>query len=177
MIGEILQAVMNECKAFYSDKGGTFILKTDYEPSNLPSYTMPLCLLDLLEAPESGQCIGGLTKMDWLFALNSYNYQPNPTNDEDGGYSANLLNVVDEIRRHFTKGRFLTQGMTDILNNYGFRCTLSGLMPGDALDQDGLVMGYKVVFDSVSFDVETESVIDSTEPLEHVEQIDYPPTV
>lgn len=177
MIGQILQAVMNECSAFYADKGGTFILKTDYRVSDLPSYTMPLCLFDLIEAEESGQFVGGVTKMDWVFGMNSYNHEPNPLNEPDNGYSSGLLNVVDEIRVHFSKGIWLTQGMVDILTNYGFRFTLSGVMQADALDESGLVMGYKIVFDSMSIDLATDPINESTAPLEHVVQIDYPPTV
>lgn len=175
MIGEILQAVMNECTEFYKDKGGSFILKTDFANKNLPTYSMPLCLCDLIDAEESGQFIGGVTRMDWRFGINSYNYQPNTTNEDDGGYSTSLLNVIDDIRQHFSKGIFLTQGMADILENYGFRFTLSGIMTADALDEDGLVMGYKIIFDSISIDTNTNPLATSTNPLEFVVQVGNPP--
>ena len=168
MIGRILQAVIDECKALPIDGVGTIILKTDYRSSNLESYAMPLLLLDLMEAPESGQYIGALTRMDYIFALNSYNYEPNSGCDPDGGYSTSLLNIIDTIRRHFSYGVWITSEMTDILNSYGFRFTLGGLTPADPLEADGLIMGYKVVFDSISFDVETNDVAPSTAVLEDV---------
>lgn len=175
MIGEILQAVIDECTEFYKDKGGSFILRTDFQATNLPSYSMPLCLFDLIDAEESGQFIGGVTRMDWRFGINSYNLQPNTTNEPDGGYSTGLLNVIDDIRCHFSKGIFLTQGMADILENYGFRFTLSGIMTADALDEAGLVMGYKIIFDSISIDTNTDPIEQSTQVLEHVVQVDNPP--
>jgi len=176
MIGEIMQAVIDECKKFYEGKGGTFILKTDYDSTQLTNYTMPLCLFDVVEAPDSYQFIGGATNMGWLFAMNSYNYSPNPTAEDDGGYSSSLLNVVDDIRRHFSIGIWLTAGMTAIAENYANSMMLSGVMPGDALDRDGLIKGFKVMFDTASIDTDTASVKPSTEVLETVTQICYPPT-
>ena len=179
MLGDILNAVMQECRALLSDTGGTVILKTDYKASNLPTYSMPLLLVDLLEAPDSMQYPGGITRVDWNFALNSYNYMPDSMADDLSGYSMKLLDIIDNIRQHFSIGNWLntTQSptMTDILNNYCFKFTLSGINSADALDQDGLIMGYKIVFDSVGLDNSTSIVQDSTSPLSTVDQIDNPP--
>jgi len=178
MIGDILNAVMQECKALLVDEGGTIMLKTDYKTSNLPSYTMPLLLVDLLDAPDSLQYPGGLTRVDWNFAMNSYNYAPDPKADDPTGYSMQLLDIIDKIRSHFSKGIWLnttSPTMIDILNNYCFKFTLSGITSADALDQDGLIMGYKIIFDSVGVDDGTSSEVDSTAPLETVDQIDNPP--
>ena len=165
MIGEILQAIIDECKALLTDTGGTVIFKTDYKSDEITSYTMPLLILDMLDAPDTGQQIGGLTRCDWMFALNSYNYMPNSEVSEDAGFSTNLLTIIDTIRVHFTVGNqlgWLTEGMTTIENNYGFRFSLSGIQKADALDQDGLVLGYRIVFDSLSFDPGTTDLIPST---------------
>jgi hypothetical protein len=176
MIGEILNAVILECRELLKDTGGTVILKTDYRGTSDTSYTMPLLLLDLLEAPDSAQLPGGVTRKDWIFALNAYNYEPNSYTDDTSGYSEKLLNIIDTIRQHFSLGTWLTQGMTDINTNYGFKFTLSGVVPADALDQDGLIMGYRIMFDSIAFDTDTSFVQMSESDLEHVTQQGYPPT-
>jgi len=172
MTGEILQAVIDECKALLKDGVGTIILKTDYRSNQLETYTMPLLLLDMQEAPDSGQYIGGMSHLDWSWAMNSYNYEPGSYVDADQGYATSLLNIIDTIRRHFSFGVWLTLGMTAITNTYGFRITtLGGLVPADQLEGDGLIMGYKIMFESLGFDIETENVAPSTAPLEHVEQV------
>lgn len=176
MIGEIIQAIINECKSLNEGKKGTFMLKTDFNVSELASYEMPLLIFELVDAPESGQFLGGGSFLNWIFALNSYNYQPNASAEDDGGYSSALLNVVDDVRRYFSKANWATDEMKAAVINYGLKLTLSGIAPADALPkEDGLVLGYKIVFDSMAIDIETNSIVDSTSVLEIVEQIDYPP--
>ncbi len=51
---------------------------------------------------------------------------------------------------------WLTQAMVTIFNNYGFQFTLTGITAADALDQDGLIMGFKIGFDSTAFDQVTQ---------------------
>ena len=80
---------------------------------------------------------------------------PNPEVSPDGGYSTDLLKPVDEIRRHFTIGNWMTDGMTEIEENYGFKFSLSGITGADQIDADGLISGYKINFNSISVDVET----------------------
>jgi hypothetical protein len=176
MIDEILDGVIKESRELLKDIGGTVILKTNYKSTNLPSYSMPLLLLDLVDGGDTGQYAGGTTHTDWLFAFNSYNYEPDSYTDDATGYSTGLLKVIDDIRQHFSKGNWLTQGMIDVLNNYCFKYTLSGILPADAIDQDGLVMGYRIVFDSIAIDNSTNAVQISKSVLQYVEQIGYPPS-
>jgi hypothetical protein len=175
MIDEILDAVLNECKALLTDTGGTVLFKTNYKPANLPNYTMPLILCDLYESEDAKQLLGGASLLDWMFALNSYNYEPDAYVSEETGYSTSLTKVIDDVRRHFSKGDWLTTDMTGIVEKYGFKFTLSGILPADALDQDGLVFGKRIVFDSVSIDTDTSFVQPSNDPLEKVEQVGWPP--
>jgi hypothetical protein len=168
MINEILQAVIDECNALFLNTGGTVIFKTDFKSDSLVTYTMPLLIVDVVDAPDSGQQIGGLTRVDWMFAMNSYNYMPNSQIIDDKGYSTSLLKPIDTIRQHFSNGVWLTSGMTDILNNYGFKFALSGITGADALEQDGIILGYKIMFDSLAFDSDTLDTIDSTEELETI---------
>lgn len=176
MIGQILDAVIKECRQLLDGTGATVILKTDFRTNNLATYGMPLLILDIPDGTDSGMYIAGATHADWLFCLNSYNYEPDAYADDNSGYSTDLLNIIDEIRRHFSFEVWLTPGMNDVRSNYGFRFSLSGISPGDALDGDGLVMGYKIVFDSISIDVSTVAVSESSAILEHVVQQGYPPT-
>lgn len=168
MIGEILQAVIDESKKLFENTGATVIFKTDYKSENLMTYSMPLLILDVGDAPDSGQQIGGLSRLDWQFALNTYNYMPNSQGTADNSFSTGLLEVIDTVRRHFTNGIWITQGMTDIETNYGFVFSLSGIHGADMLDGDGLVLGYRILFDSLAYDLVTSDVLPSTEVLETV---------
>lgn len=233
MTDEIVYALMQECLAIPYFQVGTVLLKTDFDLTKIDSYSPPFLLLDFVEAGESGQLIGGVTRMDWVIAMNSYGLSPDTTGDDKTGYSTSLLKVVDIPRRHFSKGNqtlfvkptgslvvgytymvvvgaityngnliqpgtsfiavtgqttftttaggyvgygpWLTYGMWQILVNYGFRFALSGLHPADHLDGDGLVMGYKVMFDSISFDTDTAGTQTSTAVVTSVAQLGNPP--
>jgi hypothetical protein len=176
MIGEILDAVLKECRALLTDTGATVIMKTDFRTSNLLTYGMPLLLLDVPDGTDTGMFLGGNTHADWLFSFHSYNYEPDAYTDDKSGYSTGLLDIIDQIRRHFSFEVWLTPEMVSVLNKYGFRYTLSGVSPADALEGDGLIMGYKIVFDSIAIDVATAAVADSSAVLETVVQQGYPPT-
>lgn len=184
MIGKIINAVLQECLALSHtwDNPGTILLKTDYKNSKLPDYAMPLVIVDVPDAPDSLQYPGGLTRMEWLLNFNSYSYSPDGYVDDATGYSTSLLEIpIDEIRRHFSIGAWIYVGtpespaMADILDLYGFRFTFSGVTTADALTEDGLVMGFKIGFDSVSFDSATKAVVPSVNPLEEVDQVNNPP--
>ena len=179
MIGQIIRATMDECRAFLQSQSGgagTVILKTDFRAASFPSYTMPMVLVEISGADESMQLLGGLTQMGWQFAFNAYNIMPDPYGNDATGYSTDLLNIpIDSIRQHFSSqggaGGWLTEGMNDILNAYGFRYTLSGVQPADALDEDGQLMGYRIVFDSMAFDSATLNSSPSTQVLTAVRQV------
>jgi len=167
MINKILQAVITECQAAQPE--ATILFRTDFKLDNVPTYSMPLLLVDLVDAPDSGQAIGGVTIMEWIFALNSYNYMPNPEASPDGGYSSDLLEPIDCIRRHFTKSTWLTDGMREIESDYGFTFSLSGIHAADMIDSDGLAIGYKIMFSSVSIDMDTFNLGSSQSVLAVVE--------
>lgn len=175
MIGEILNAVILECRELLKDTGGTVVLKTDFRTTDLATYAMPLLLLDVPEAPDSCQLIGNSSREDWMFGLNSYNYEPNAYTDDTSGYSENLLETISNTKKHFNMGIWLTQGMTDINTKYNFKFTLSGILPADALQEEGLTMGWKIMFDSIAIDTSTNWTQTSTSDLEHVVQQGYPP--
>jgi hypothetical protein len=233
MTDDIVFALMQECLAIPDFQVGTVILKTDFDLTKIDSYSPPFLLLDFVEAGDSGQLIGGVTRMDWIIAMNSYGYAPDTTGDDKTGDSTSLVKIVDVPRRHFSKGNqtifvkpsgtlvvgnnymvvagaityngnliqpgtsfiavsgqtsytttaggyvgcgpWLTYGMWQILVCYGFRFALSGLHPADHLDGDGLIMGYKIMFDSISFDTDTAATQPSTAVVTSVAQVGNPP--
>lgn len=187
MIGEILEAVRQECLEFLKQNAdpaggvGTVIVETDFRQADLQSYSMPLILLDMVDGHETSQYPGGVTRVDWMFGFNSYHYMPDSTVDDDSGYSPELLDIIDKIRQHFSTGLalgiWLTQGMTGIYENYDFQFTLLGVARAKALNADGLKMGWRLGFDSMAIDSSTSSVVPSTAALTYVQQLDNSKTV
>lgn len=191
MIGDIMKAVLNEAKAFLQTStfqgnpfAGTVILETNYKSDKLLSYAMPLLLIDMMDAPEESQYPGGVTRVDWVFGFNSYNLEPDGYVDDDSTFSADLLDIVDAIRQHFSL-RFWTvpsrgmdttipMAMDDICAAYGFKFTLSGLTRANKLEQDGLIMGWRIMFDSIAIDDSTDWTMPAG-PLTTVNQVGYPP--
>lgn len=172
MIGDILNGIIIEVKKLFEDTGCEVLLKTDYNSTNLLNYKMPLVIIDIPDAPESSQYLGGLTKNDYLILFNIYHYEPDITTDDVTNYSTSLINITDTVRRHFSFGSWLTPEMAGLENDFGLRLTFSGVTPADSLDQDGLIKGFKIGFESISFDQETELIADSKQVLETVIQLD-----
>lgn len=187
MIGEILEAVRQEALAFMkanadpitgdgaTSGAGTVIVETDFNDAKRESYSMPLIVLDMVDGHETSQWLGGATRVDWMFGFNSYHYMPDSNIDDESGYSPGLLNIIDKIRSHFstglTLGKWLTQGMPDIFNNYCFKFTLMGVTRAKPLRSDGLVMGWRLGFDSIAIDSSTISTAPSSQPLQKVEPV------
>lgn len=233
MVGQILQAVLDETQELLSGTGAMVIFKTDFLPKNLPDNNGNFILLAIEDASESLQFPGGLTQMNWKFSFNSYNYSPDAYNDDKSGYSTSLLNFVDTIRQHFSLAGlsktkilpngslvfgkqytvyngtinyngstfstgqtftpvadvltftssdtgyvyvfgWLTPGMANIFDVYGFQFTLEGVTSADPVDQDGIILGYKIAFDSTSLDNVTLYTEDDV-TLITVTQVGNPP--
>lgn len=107
MIGQILNSVLQECKAFLQSEGSgaQTMLKTNFKLKGTPDRNMPFVLIDLQDAPETFMYPGGLTMCGWKFSMNSYAYEPDSYIDDPTGYSAELLyDPIDTIRRHFSIG-------------------------------------------------------------------------
>lgn len=215
MLGEILQAILQETKALFSGTGAQVMLKTNFLPKATPDNNGTFVLLDLQNAPDTTQFPGGLTMCCYDFGVNTYTWEPDSYVDDDTPFSTSLLNFIDKVRQHFTLGplgnglvypngilivnkiyqvvnstiiyngnplitgtyftcldgitsftsasngyvigtSWLTQGMVDIFNQFGFQFTLTGITNADALDQNGIIMGYKIGLISTSFDQITQ---------------------
>lgn len=188
MIGELTNAIIKECQALLLSTGAQVMLKTQFLNSKIPDYNGTLVLIDIDAAPDSVQYPGGLTRMDWKYGFCSYAYEPDAYTDDPTDYSADLLNFIDQIRRHFTANfgghlstiptiegtGWLSQEMVDAWDNYGFQLTLGGLTIADNINQTGLIMGYKINMETTALDSQTEYVIDTVE-LNNINQISNPP--
>jgi len=211
------------------------ILKTKYKSAKTQfDKNIPLVLLALEPATETFQYPGGLTFTGWKFGFNSYAYSPDAYQDDDTGYSNELLyDPVDTIRRHFSLGplgnglvfpngylipgiiyqvqggnitynnslitdgqyftcldnvinftttnggycvgtSWLTQDMVTIFNNWAFAFTLNGIDEAETIDESGLILGYKIGFESVALDPATEFV-NNTITLESFTQLPFGP--
>lgn len=189
MIGDILSAVSREAQAFLRSlpdyPGAQVVIETDFKNSGLITYSMPLLIIDMVDAPEMSLWLGGATRADWVWGFNSYNLMPDAMVEEEMTvFSGSLLDVIDAIRQHFSTRNWtlpartdnsLPMNIPDIEVAYAFRFTLIGLARANHLEMEGLEMGWRITFDSVAIDDSTDSVICSTAPLETVQQIDYPP--
>lgn len=67
-----------------------------------------------------------------------------------------------------------TQGMVDIANDYGFQFTLTGIGVADAIEQTGLLMGYKIGLISTALDKHT-LYTENDVILQTITQINNPP--
>jgi len=182
MTGEIMQAVLKECQQLLQAQtadiytGGTVVFKTDWKPEQTADQ-MPLILLDMIDSPDASQYLGGVTRMDWMFAMNAYSTMPDAYADDIADpYSTSLINIIDVIRQHFTTAQanstWLTDEMVNITEDYGFKFTLSGLQMADALAfRTGFIKGWRILFDSVAVEEITDFTTESTEVLENVVQI------
>lgn len=72
-----------------------------------------------------------------------------------------FISTEDTLNFSSTNGGYvvgtpwLTQGMVDIFNRYGFALTFKGITTADPLDQTGIIMGYKINFASTALDNRT----------------------
>ena len=233
MLGIILDSILQETKALFSGTGAQVMLKTNFLAKQTPDNNGTFVLLDLMNAPDSLQYLGGLSMLAYDFGFNSYSYEPDAYVDDNSGFSTGLLDFIDTVRQHFTLGPFgkgvfnagdnlrvgviykvqlgsitynsvlitegmlftclqgittftttdggfvigtpwFTQGMVTIFNDFGFAFTLTGITNADALDQNGLIMGYKIGLISTALDSVT-LFTENDITLQTITQINNPP--
>lgn len=179
MIGEISDAVLQECKALQSGTGASVMLKTNLAAMKKESYSGNFILLDIQDAQPSEQYPNGLTRMDWKLSFNTYQFEGDAMVDDNSGYATGLLNYIDGIREHFSSGLvnnlWLTAAMTTVWETWGFQFTFGGITVADALEESGFLMGWKIDMESTALDPNTLSIVPSANPLENVTQIGNPP--
>jgi hypothetical protein len=175
MLPDIIIALTKELKYFFLDKNGTCILDTELSDDITASF--PLCILDVSDAPDSARLPGnGVTRMEWNFSLRIYAFEPNAYNSEELNYSANLLQIIDDIRNFFENESWATQEMNDLLTNYGLRITYEGTTKAENIQiGEKLCMGFRHHFSSIAIDQNTEhdTYMDITADGENTGEIDF----
>ena len=174
MIELISQAIIDEVNAYKAADttgmylGATVMIDTDFNIHNVPSYTLPLIILEIDDAPNSVQLVGGATQMEWNWYLTIYAFEPDPY--AASSYGTGLLQIIDDLRQHFNGVNFLAQSFIDIQNNFSFTFVLNGVIKAQEIEKDNkIVIGRKIQFESVAFDSKTQPVTDSTNALSTIQ--------
>ena len=167
MLPDIIIGLQKEMKAFWLSTNGNVILNTELHDDFEANF--PLCIIDIDSAPDSAYLPGGATRMEWNFSLSVYCFEPNAYNSDDGGYSANLLHIIDDLRALFKKEIWMTAEMQDLLTNYGFRVTYMGDLAAPSLTiADKVVKGIKLDFTSIAIDMDSFSSTDMEDDIQTV---------
>lgn len=174
MIELISQAIIDEVNAYKTADttgmylGSTVMIDTDFNIGKIPSYTLPLIILEIDDAPNSVQLVGGATQMEWNWYLTVYAFEPDPY--VASSYGTGLMKIIDDLRQHFTGVNFLAQSFIDIQDNFSFTFVLSGVTKAQEIEKDNkIVIGRKIQFESVAFDNLTQPVTESTSELTTIE--------
>ena len=154
-LSDLITALSNELKSFFSDVNGSIIFDTGLGQDI--SASLPLCIFCLDTADESAHVSGqGATRMDYEITFSIYPWEPNSYLSDDNGYSASLADIVDNLRSFLEIGNWQTDEMKALLTNYGFRMEYQGTSKADALSMaEGLCLGFKHRFSSIAFDNST----------------------
>lgn len=179
MIDKIIAALKLEAKALVNLSAGgkfqgDFVFHTNYKSTGEVTYSFPLLMMYCTDAHDSEPFCGGANKISWAFSMAVYYYDPNSYVDDESGYSEELALPLDVVRRHFggTNRRWLTPGMAALQQAYGFRMTYDGDSGAPPLKHaDGLALGYAVKFSSVAIDDNTDSVEESCETLNTIDNV------
>jgi len=162
ILSDIIYGLTQELRSLFNSFGAIGIIILDTEIKDDETYDLPLCIIEINDAPDSVRLPGnGLTQIDFDFTLRIYAYEPNAYIEQDGGYSASLLEIVDKIRNYFELECWQTPEMQMLLSKYGFRLTFSGITKAEPLSQnEKLIMGYRIGFNTIAFDQGTNSSFD-----------------
>jgi len=172
MIDDISQAFIEELQTYVNaDTTGmyaraTVMIDTDFNITNVPTYILPLIILEIDEAPSSRQLIGAPTQMEWNINIVVYVFEPDPYGA--GTYGTGLLAIVDDLRQHFA-GAFLSPKMDALVTKYMFNNSFTGIVKAQEIEKNNkVVIGRKIQYESVGIDFKTASTIDSTSDLTYI---------
>jgi hypothetical protein len=156
---DIIHAIQTEIK-YYLDGVGSYVLDTNL--ANDISFALPLIVIEIKQAPDSARLPGnGITRIDYDIVFRVYNFEPGAYNDEDGGYSASLMDFIDATRQYLCNEVWQTNEMKAITDNYGFRMEFQGIQDAEPLEgEETLYLGQKLTFASIAFDQTTNSTYD-----------------
>jgi hypothetical protein len=174
MIDQISQGIIDEIKAYVAQDttnfptSATVLIDTDFNIQQVPSYILPLIILEIDEAPNSGQLIGGATQAEWNWGLVIYALEPDPYGQTS--YGTGQLKIVDDLQEHFCGLTFLAQTFIDVQANLNFTYAFKGINKAPEIEKNNkIIIGRKINFESVAFDDSTLDTIDSTSELTYIE--------
>ena len=102
--------------------------------------------------PVQGQCTTQWTKL--------YNEYCLLLNQQDK-YIESHLDIIDKVRVFLCNEIWLTNEMKALTDNFGFRMEWQGLTKAEPIQSnENLVMGYRLNFESISFDQLTNASYD-----------------
>lgn len=172
MIGAISQALLTELRQIFLTSNTTILFDTELNFGDLPSHSMPLICLEIENSPTYNQLPGGATKLEWDFNIYVYTLSQNSQMQPDNGFSTDLLNTVEVIRKYFAKKLYTSTEMLNIIKNYQFNLTLSGIIKADKIQSEtGNYVGFKMSYQTVAIDTDTMHTKISTEVLEYIELV------
>lgn len=167
-LADVQHSIQLECIALVEKFTGQFVLMTDYSDTSEITYSFPLLMLEVQDAPDSFEFLGGATSMSWDFRMGVYGYNANSYGDNPTGDAELNLNPVDIVRTHFSLREWITQEMKDIEERYSFKMTYAGTHRARALkNANGLAQGFAHYWQSEAVDDGTDK-IEQCVPLEHV---------
>ena len=154
---DFVSALTKELKYFASSNNMTVILDTELGGDY--SASIPLCVICIEDDEESARLSGnGITRMDYNIQFYIYSLEPNAYSSEDGGSSALLLKIVDDLRNYLLIEKWQVQEMIDLTTNYGFRMQFQGAGKAPTLETEkGLCIGRALKFASIAFDQQTNA--------------------
>lgn len=157
---DAINGLMRELKSYFTNIKGNAILDTEMGEDFTTDF--PLCICELSDAPESARLPGnGVTRLDWNFSLRVHAFEPGAYNADDGGYSASLMQIVDNLRVYFEMENWATDEMKALVTNYGFRVTSDGISKAENLSvNEGISMGYRLNFVSIAIESATNQTND-----------------
>ena len=155
-LSDLIAAITKELKYLFIEKAGATVifdtgLNGDYAGS------LPICIFSIEDSNESAQLSGnGITRQDYELYFKIYPFEPNAFLSDDGNYSSDLAQVVDDLRVHFTTEDWIVQEMKDLTTNYGFRMSYQGTGKAEPLTMaEGLCLGFSHHFSTIAIDQNT----------------------
>lgn len=171
MTGTIITGLLKELEMLFDGTNATVLMDTQWDEEEMPIHTLPAIVLQLADSPESDQNIGGATQYQFDWVITVIELIPNAEYSPDGGYSFNLFDTLDKVRKHFAVKQWLTPEFIALATDYSFVMTLNGVTKGAKQKSgNGVVMSFNISYASVAIDPTTTHTQYSDAALEKVEQ-------
>ena len=163
---DIITGLLGELKYLLGSQG-TYLLDTQLNDDF--SGNFPLVILELGDDPGGVQLGNRTTSVEYDIYMRVYNYEPNAYDSDDGGYATTQLDIIDKVRQYFENEVWQTNNMVNLTNNFAFRMEYQGRTKAEPLQADEtLVMGYKLHFASMAYDLGTDSTNDFLEVNQNI---------